>query len=259
MLASVITSLALAATCLSSSLSDNNPVYPLPDRYPKRTIAGVPVPDTPLIRAAQVYAQSHADDTVYRHIMRSWLFGSLLLHHNATLAATVDEEVHAVAIILHDLGWDRTFNSSLVSHDRRFEVDGAIAARNFIRSHSRGREWEERRVQLVWDAIALHTEPKYFTYKEPEVAAVGTGIVLDFIGPAYGIPEEEYAAVVREFPNEDLVSGTVDALTWLCRTKPETTYDTFMQPYGERFVEGYSAVGQRAIDNLLAGHRGGNA
>ncbi|KAH8912740.1 hypothetical protein BR93DRAFT_906075 [Coniochaeta sp. PMI_546] len=219
--------------------------------YPRRTIAGVRVLDTPLIRSAQAYARSHSDDTVYRHIMRSWLFGTLLLDHNATLAAAVDPEVHAVAVILHDLGWDRAPNSTVVSHDRRFEVDGAIAAREFIRSHKGGRGWEERRVQLVWDAIALHTDSSISPYKEAEVATVGSSINMDFFGPNFGITQDQYAAVVKEFPNDGLVATVADTFAWLCRTKPDTTYDTFMQPYGERFVQGYNPVGHRSIDKVL--------
>jgi hypothetical protein len=222
-----------------------------PDRYPHRTIATVSVPDTPLIRAAQSYARAHSTPLLYAHIMRSWLFGALMLSHNATLSAAIDPEVHAVALLLHDLGFDRTPNSTLVSPDRRFEVDGAIAARAFIRSHDRGRSWEERRVQLVWDAIALHAETKISLFKEAEVRAVALGIGLDFSGPALGVTQEEYDAVVKEFPKEGLVDSVVDTFSWLCRTKPESTYDTFMQPYGERFVPGYSAVGGRAIDRVL--------
>ncbi|KAJ9143139.1 hypothetical protein NKR19_g6998 [Coniochaeta hoffmannii] len=250
MLATTITFLTLATICLASLEHVLNP-QPLPDRYPRRTIAGVQVIDTPLIRAAETFARSHADDTVYKHVMRSWLLGTLLLDHNATLAAAVDPEVHAAAILLHDLGFDRDPDSPVVSHDRRFEIDGAVAARDFIRAHGEGKGWEERRVQLVWDAIALHTEHKINPYKEAEVAVVASSILLDFTGPGLGVTEDEYAAVAREFPNADLIDSVVDSLSWLCRTKPETTYDTFMQPYGERFVEGYHPVGHRAIDGLL--------
>jgi hypothetical protein len=159
------------------------------DRYPRRSIGGVFVVDTPLVRAAQEFARQHGDDHTYKHIMRSWLFGTLMLQHNATFQAIVDPEVHAVASILHDLGWDRAPNSSVVTHDHRFEVDGAIAAREFIHAHPHGRHWEKRRVQLVWDAIALHTERRIAYFKEPEVEAVSKSILLDFLGPGMGVPE----------------------------------------------------------------------
>lgn len=223
----------------------------LPERYPRRTIAGVQVIDGPLIRASQAYARAHNTDSVYKHIMRCWLFGTLYVKHNVTLASLVDPEVQAVALILHDLGFDRDPHSTVVSHDRRFEVDGAIAAREFIRSHNDGRSWEERRVQLVWDSIALHGETKIYPYKEIDVAVVGSSIGLDFSGPNYGITQEEYAVVLKELSNDDQIASVIDTFAWLCRTKPESTYDTFLQPYGERFVLGYNPVGHRAIDRVL--------
>jgi hypothetical protein len=239
-----------------------------PGRYPRRTIAGVSVVDTPLVRASIQYARENGDDNVYRHVMRCWLFGTLILQHNNTLQVTVDAEVHAVALILHDLGFDQSPNSTIVTPDHRFEVDGAIAARKFIRAHPHGRHWEERRVQLVWDAIALHTEPKFAFFKESEVEVVSKSVNLDFSGPALGVSEDEYAAVLEEFPRQkDFKETVIRTVSWLCRTKPETTYgklavtpmdynpltasDTFMQAYGEKFVPGYSAVGHRAIDAVL--------
>ncbi|KAK3368733.1 hypothetical protein B0H63DRAFT_80781 [Podospora didyma] len=218
---------------------------------PRRTIAGVSVLDTPLVRAAEQYMRDHSNDLVYKHVMRTWLFGTLMVNNNATLRNLVDPEVQAVSLLLHDLGFDRTPNSRLVSPDRRFEVDGAIAARDFIRDHRDGRRWDEHRVQLVWDAIALHTEQKYALYKEPDVAAVSTGIFMDFAGPSNGVTQAQYAAVVAGFPNDGLRDSVKDIFSWLCRTKPVSTYDTFMQPFGERFVANYSAVGGRTIDFVL--------
>lgn len=192
--------------------------------YRWRTIAGVSVADTPLIRAAETFARQHGDDFTYNHIMRSWLLGTLLIQHNETLRETIDLEVHAIATILHDLGWDRSAKSSIVSPDRRFEVDGAIAARDFIRGHRDGKKWDARRLQLVWDAIALHTEPKIALFKELEVQVVNVGIALDFGIPAPGVTDEEYAAIAREFPKDDFKSRFNETIVWLCQTKPTSTY-----------------------------------
>lgn len=203
------------------------------------TIAGVPLIDTPLVRAAQIYAREHGTPVVYKHIMRSWLFGALILKHNDTLAATVDKEVHAVAALLHDLGWDMNPDSDIVSPDRRFEVDGAIAAREFILSQSQhshpllpaasgkgagARKWDARRIQLVWDAIALHTQAPIAHYKEAEVEVAAKGISMDFWGPGYGVTQEEYANVLKEFPNGDLRNGVNETVIWICGHKPGSTF-----------------------------------
>ncbi|GAB1316048.1 HD domain-containing protein [Madurella fahalii] len=242
--ASSLVSLALAKP-LPWTRPDGN------DRGSRRTIAGVSVIYTPVVRDAQRFAREHSDEALYKHLMRSWLFGALALRHNDTLQGLVDEEVHAVAALLHDLGFERTPGSAIVSADRRFEVDGAIASRAFLRAHPDGRRWEERRVQLVWDAIALHAESKIAYFKEPEVEAVARAIALDFSGPGLGITEPEYAAVLAEFPQDDLIENVRSTMTWLCSTKPSTTYDTWMQGYGERLVEGYSAEGHRVVDAIL--------
>jgi hypothetical protein len=231
--------LVLAANYLNCLIQCNAlPTRRESDAIPRRTIAGVSVVDTELVRSAQQYARDHGNDIIYRHIMRSWLFGILLLQHNDTLNAQVDPEVHAVAAILRDVGLDRTPNSPIISHDRRFEIDGAIAARNFIRGHPQGRLWEERRVQLVWDAIALHAEPKIAPLKELDVQVVRNGIGLDAGTPSGGVTPDEYAVVMAEFPRGDFKAEVKDVGIWICTTKPQTTY-------GERLYSPFSGAESR--------------
>ncbi|RMJ11808.1 hypothetical protein CDV36_008556 [Fusarium kuroshium] len=222
-----------------------------PSKYPTRKIAGISVVDTPLIRAAEKFAKQHSNAAVYKHLMRSWLYGVLMVNANETLSQSVDMEVHAVAVLLHDLGWDTTGDSTLISKDRRFEVDGAIAARDFIRSHKDGKHWKESRVQLVWDGIALHTERTISFYKELDVQVLAKGIGMDFAGPAYGVAEDDYAAVAKAFPKYDLKSQVNSSIILLCETKPQTTYDTWMQPFGEHYVEGYAPKGKQRFDLIF--------
>ncbi|KAM7191515.1 hypothetical protein V8F33_008866 [Rhypophila sp. PSN 637] len=232
-----------------------------PSRFPVRVLAGVRVPDTPIIRAAQSYAHSEVSLSTYNHVNRAWLWAALIVQHNKTLQSlNPDLEVLAVASLLHDLGTDRRPNSPHVSKDRRFEVDGAISARKFIRSHPDGKKWDERRVQLVWDAIALHSEPKYALFKEVEVEVAWRGNEVEFSGgEKYGITEEEKRRVMNEFPDQRGGGSVVDFQIWICSTKPESTYDTYMQPFGELFVPGYSAVGHRIIDGWLDTTKPGRA
>ncbi|KEY71755.1 hypothetical protein S7711_02979 [Stachybotrys chartarum IBT 7711] len=235
---------------LSTQLRHPHSSAARPD-YPTRQIANVTVIDTPLVQDALAFARQHSDNTVWNHVMRSWLFGSLILQNNPELRAAVDPEVHAVAAILHDLGFDETPGSPVISLDRRFEVDGAIAARNFIRRHMAGKAWEERRVQLVWDAIALHTLPSIYSYKETEVMVMGQGINMDFTGPTNNVSQAQYNAVLHDFPADNFPASVTSKFVWLCHIKPATTYETSIQPWGENFVEGYSAVGHRFFDRLL--------
>ncbi|GAW19367.1 hypothetical protein ANO14919_088530 [Xylariales sp. No.14919] len=220
---------------------------------PTRTIAGVTVIDTELVREAQEFARGHSSDVVWNHVLRGWLFGSLIIAHNDTLRATVDAEAHAVAAILHDLGWDQTPNSTTVSADRRFEVDGAIAAREFIQSHRASQQaWDDHRIQLVWDSIALHTQDSIYRYKEDTVAVTGAGILMDFNGPSWGVTQQDYDAVLAEVPKVQFREGINETFIWLCQTKPKTTIDTFIQPWGDNYVANYSSNGSRVFDTIFA-------
>lgn len=189
-----------------------------------REIGGVEVIDTPLVRAAEAYAREYSNDAIYGHIMRSWLYGVLMIQANETLGNTVDLELHAVSAILHDLGWDQTPGSPVITPDRRFEVDGAFAAREFIEGHEDGSTWDDRRLQLVWDSIALHAIPSIADFKEIDVQVVSQGIRMDFFGPLYGVKQEDYDRVNEAFPKDTFLDGVDDAIIWLCQSKPATTF-----------------------------------
>ena len=82
-----------------------------------------------------------------------------------------DPELVAAAALLHDLGLTEKYAT-----EARFEVDGANAARSFLQARGVG----PHRVQLVWDAIALHAHGSIALYKEPEVSAIFEGVNVEF-------------------------------------------------------------------------------
>jgi hypothetical protein len=196
------------------------------DNLPTTNIAGVKVVWTPIVRDALDYAKKNGDNMTYKHIVRTWLFGALEIANNTALSS-VDLEIHAVASILHDLGWDETPGSKLISSNKRFEIDGAIGARNFIHAHPDGKKWDHRRVQLVFDGIALHGEPSISAWKEPEVNAVNLGVFHDVEKPGPHIAPAAFAQIVAEYPRDDIRLGLQNKVIWYCRTKPATTYGTW--------------------------------
>jgi len=109
--------------------------------------AGIKVPDTTLVRDAMELARGLLEPFLFNHVMRSWLFG-VVLSEDAEHAP--DPELLAVAAVLHDLGLTDRYTGA-----NRFEVDGANAARVFLSDHG----ISAHQMQLVWDAIALHTTP----------------------------------------------------------------------------------------------------
>ncbi|QDS76372.1 hypothetical protein FKW77_003359 [Venturia effusa] len=222
-------------------------------QVPTTTIAGITVPNTPLIKASTAYARAHSSDVTYNHIIRSWLFSTIIIQKTAS-PGDIDPEVYSLSAILHDLGWDST--GTLVSEDKRFEIDGAIAAREFIEGEVRSgrvQGWDEHRKQLVWDTIALHTTPSIAMYKQPVVALVGAGIACDFQGPASDptglLTWDEYNAVVKDFPRLDLAGSIRKIICRFVDTKPGTTIDTWMQPYGVKYkADTYTVAGKSGID-----------
>jgi len=214
-----------------------------------RVCAGVAIPDTPLIAKAINFARAHSTDYAFNHIQRSMLLGFIIADKMPEVKDR-DLEVHAVSALLHDIGWDPT--NQLVSTDKRFEVDGANAARDFLRKEAP--EWDEHRLQLVWDAIALHTTGSIVFHKEIEVQACAYGIWADFQGPdrvSNGLLSwDEYNAVVKVFPRLKLMEGLKKVMCQLCQTKPQTTYDNTVGEWGDKYVEGYSRKGKLTQDLL---------
>lgn len=172
---------------------------------PTSPIAGVKFPISNLTSKAFAYVQEHNTPTVANHVMRSTLF-ALTIAQKVPPFAGCDAETTFLATAMHDLGWSST--PSLISKDKRFEVDGANAAREFIKTYAETTDakWTEQRVQLIWDAIALHTSPSISLHGQPGVAVVTYGIMADFFGPKTPggvITVDEFKEVVKAYPRLD--------------------------------------------------------
>jgi hypothetical protein len=195
-----------------------------------RSIAGVLVPDRPLISRAIEYARLNHEPYLFNHSMRSWLFAVTLAEQRKIAH---DAEVLAVATILHDIGLEKAFAGAL-----RFEVEGANAARRFARSEG----VDERRSQLIWDGVALNSTPSLGLYKEIEVALCTLGIGLDWGGFGYeSLPPTLIEEIVDAFPRLQMKRQFAHAVCGIVETRPATTYDNVARDFGERFVPGYKS------------------
>ncbi|KAF2872254.1 hypothetical protein BDV95DRAFT_627996 [Massariosphaeria phaeospora] len=226
-----------------------------------RLIAGVTVPDTPLINASIALAQESLPINGFHHVMRAWLNGQAIINHLPSVnRSAVDMEAFGVATILHDLGW--AFNTSFVSADKWFEVDGAQAARDFIRNSGASEsEWDAHRLQLVWDAVALHTNPAIAAFKQPEVVYTSAGTFTEVVGPEQArtifgdvitVTQTEWEAILEAYPRTKFRSYFLGTLATLCQIKPLTTYDNFLAGFGDKFVPGYNKTGKRTVDLIDA-------
>jgi hypothetical protein len=191
-------------------------------------LGGITVIDTPLVTRAMDYARTHSEPFLFNHAVRSWLFAVRL---GQLQGIAHDAEVVAVGSLLHDLGLTNSFGGT-----KRFEIEGADAARTFARDQG----VDDRRLQLIWDSVALNSTPSIGLHKEAEVALCTAGIGLDYGGPQYDqIAPDEMNNILAAFPRLDMKRSFTDSICRIVRTKPETTYDNFARDFGERFVPGY--------------------
>jgi hypothetical protein len=203
-----------------------------------RLLAGVSVPDTPLISRAIELVRDRSEPYLFNHAMRSWLFAALFAQRKQALH---DAEVLAVTTILHDIGLAESFEGPL-----RFEVEGANAARSFARNEG----VDDRRAQLIWDGVALNSTPSIALYKEPEIAIATMGIGLDWGGFGYeALTDAEVSQIVKAFPRLEMKEQFTKAVCRIVETRPTTTYDNFARDFGERFVPGYKSAS--TVDYLM--------
>ncbi len=203
-----------------------------------RVLAGVAVPDSPLISRAIDLARENSTPYLFNHSMRSWLFAEAIAQ---TRNAAHDPEVLAIATLLHDLGLMPAFSGPL-----RFEVEGANAARDFARKQG----MSESRAQLIWDGVALNSTPSIGLHKEPEVALCTTGIGLDWGGWGYELLlKSQIDEIVDAFPHLQMKKQFTRDVCSVVRERSTTTYDNFARDFGERFVPGYKRPS--AVDLLF--------
>ena len=202
-----------------------------------QVLASITVIDTPLVTRAMDYARIHSEPFLFNHAVRSWLFAVRLGQLQGT---AYDAEVVAVGTLFHDLGLTSRFNGQ-----KRFEIEGADAARAFGRAQG----LDDRRVQLIWDSVALNSTPSIGLYKEAEVALCTAGIGVEFGFQYDRIPANEMKSILEAFPRLDMKRRFTESVCGIVKTKPETTYDNFAGDFGERFVPGYKRPS--TVDYLL--------
>src|SRR5436190_22456117 len=153
-------------------------------------VAGVRIPDSKLAREATELLREHGTPLLFAHSLRVYLFGALRGRHRNL---KVDHELLYFGAVFHDLGLTPRYRSP----DRRFEVDSANAARDFLRANG----IDEGAAGVVWDAIALHTTPEIPWHKQPEVALVTGGVEADVQGDGLDeIPAGDSEAVLGAYP-----------------------------------------------------------
>jgi hypothetical protein len=202
--------------------------------------AALPTLNTPLVRAAIAHAKVDSEPWLFNHVMRSWIFAT---HVARERRLDCDLEVLAVGSVLHDLGLTERHKAL-----DRFEVDGANAACRLVDQIAP--PMDQRRRQLIWDCIALHSTGSIARHKEVEVALVNAGISMDYGGAGLdGLTAQTLASILDAFPRLGMKNKFCNCLCALASSKPRSTFGTWVADFGTRFVPGYAAPS--SVDSLF--------
>jgi hypothetical protein len=179
------------------------------------SVDGVQAPDSKLAREITELVRDTASPLLFNHSSRVYYFGALA---DRRRGLKFDPELLYAGAMFHDIGLTKKHSSP---HER-FEVDGANAARDFLKSYG----VSPSDIDLVWTAIALHTTPGIPQHMHPVVALVTAGVEMDVLGLTYAeYSEAEREAVVGAHPRsphfkEDIIQAFYDGV----RHKPDTTF-----------------------------------
>ncbi|MFB4280536.1 MULTISPECIES: HD domain-containing protein [unclassified Nonomuraea] len=153
----------------------------------------LPFPWNDLTRNATRFARDLEEPAIFNHSMRTYLYGRLIgERQDLRPGRDYDDELLFLACVLHDTGLSEPGDG-----DQRFDLDGADLAADFLTAEGVPPE----KVEVVWDAIALHLSPEIALRKRPEIALVtaGAGFDLGAAEPALppGYADEIHAVLPR--------------------------------------------------------------
>ena len=194
------------------------------------TIAGIQLPDTPLVHDVTDYIRAQENDLLFDHSRRVFFFGAL---QGLRRGLQPDLELLYVGAMFHDIGLTEPYRSS----NLRFEVDGANAAREFLLQHG----VDEADARKVWLSIALHTTPGVPEFLDPEIALVTAGVETDVLGIGRDdLSPDQLAAVTAVHPRPDFKRRILQAFTDGNTHRPRTTFGNVnadvLQHYDPSFV-----------------------
>jgi hypothetical protein len=188
---------------------------PTPEKIMSVSVGGIFVPDSKLCSEITEFVRDTETELLFNHSSRVFYFGALAGIHRGL---KFDPELLYAGAMFHDIG----LMPSHSSKTERFEVDGANAAREFLKQ----RGISAADIDLVWTSIALHTTPGVPQHMHPVIALVTAGVEMDVLGLTYAeYSERERSAVVDAHPRtadfkEEIIQAFYDGI----KHKPDTTF-----------------------------------
>jgi hypothetical protein len=177
--------------------------------------SGITIPDSTMAREVTELVRDTENSLLFNHSSRVYYFSAATGKRNGL---SFDPELLYVSAMFHDMGLTAKHSSAA----DRFEVDGANAAREFLRRH----KISQQDIETVWTSIALHTTPGIPQYMHPVVALLTNGVEMDVLGIAYSeFSDADREAIVAAYPRterfkEDIIQAFYDGI----KHKPETTF-----------------------------------
>jgi len=177
--------------------------------------SGATIPDSKLAREVTELVRATESLLLFNHSSRVYYFSAAT---GKRKGLAFDPELLYVSAMFHDMGLTPKHSSAT----DRFEVDGANAAREFLRQH----KIPQQDVDTVWTSIALHTTPGVPQYMHPVIALLTNGVEMDVLGIAYSdFSDADREAIVLAYPRtehfkEEIIQAFYDGN----KHKPETTF-----------------------------------
>jgi hypothetical protein len=158
------------------------------------------------------FAREHLNVELFNHSVRTFVFSRVVAAHRGLRPGSdFDEELVYLGCVLHDIGLTDRGDG-----EQRYEVDGADVAAELLAAEG----LEAHRVEVVWQAIALHTSFGINNRMRPEIALTAAGIGMDFGRDADLVGDELAEAIHRAYPRQEMARVLVDEIVAQARRRP---------------------------------------
>jgi HD domain len=191
-------------------------------------IVGVRVPDSALALTVTALVREASPEPLFNHVVRSYVFGTKI---GEARKLKFDPELLFLAAMMHDLGLTEKYMA-----DARFEVDGADAAAKILRDH----QYPEAKIDVAWQAIALHSTMEIPDRMLPEIALVHLGVFMDGGLNAKQFPRGFFDEVFAALPRLNNRANLIKDIGAVLRKKPHTAYLAFEKDIALRTIPNYN-------------------
>ncbi|WP_063499614.1 hypothetical protein [Paraburkholderia phytofirmans] len=201
------------------------PKDPSQDGASSQWISGIAIPEGNLACGARETAEILLPDVLNLHAQRVFVFAALAAQQKALV---VDAELLYVAAMFMNVGLTGAYAFS----QRRYELDSASAARQFLVSH----RVADATVLEVWYAVALHTTSEIPDHASPLAASLAAGVRTDLFGDkAANLSRESKAEILKELPRgKQFKERFIEAISHGVAHRPASTFGTVSADVLER-------------------------